>query len=179
VRNSKAALAAVVAVCFSFAGCNAYSTAQKAHDIVAAVVAVAQADLPSLTQTGVFSASESATVTNYLNLAINLNAQYQICINAAETATFSKKGKFLACLQTFAQGLSDPKELAQLRVMSPKAQQEAQLWIAAANTAISSVVAALGGQAAPAPQVSKAVTSGEWRVASEQFNRRVAAATGL
>lgn len=179
MKVKKAALAAVVAVCMVIGGCNAYQTAQKAHDIVAAVIAVAQADLPSLTQTGVFSASEQAAVTNYLNLAVNLNGQYQTCINTAETAAFSKKGKFLACLQTFAQGLSDPKELAQLRVMSPKAEQEAQLWITAASTAISSVVAALGGQTAPAPQVSKAVTSDEWRVASRQFNRRVASASGL
>lgn len=170
MRNKKAALAAMVAVCFGFAGCNAYQTAQKAHDIVAAVVSVAQADLPSLTATGVFSASESTAVTGYLNLATNLNGQYQTCIANAQNTTFNKKAKFLACLQVFAQGLSDPKELAQLRVMSPKAQQQVQLWITAASIGVSSVIAALGGQAEAVPQIAIERPS---RGAQSAFNARV------
>lgn len=179
MKVKRVALAAVVAVCFGIAGCNAYQTAEKAHDIVGAVVAVAQADLPSLTETGVFTASDSAAVTGYLNLVVNLNGQYATCLSNANDTMLNKKGKFLGCLNAFAAGLSDPKELAQLRVMSPKAQQQVQLWITAASVGVSSVVAALGGQAIPAPQVSKAVTSDEWRVASERFNRRVQAVAGL
>lgn len=155
MKTRKAALAAVVAVCFAFAGCNAYQTAEKAHDIVAAVVAVAQADLPSLTQTGIFSASESAAVTGYLNLATNLNGQYATCLSNANNSTLNKKSKFLGCLNTFAAGLSDPKELASLRIMNPKAQQQVQLWITAASVGVSSVIAALGGQAPASPQVAQ------------------------
>lgn len=155
MKTRKAALAAVVAVCFVFAGCNAYQKAEKAHDIVAAVVAVAKADLPSLTQTGVFSASESAAVTGYLNLATNLNGQYATCLSNANNSTLNKKSKFLGCLNTFAAGLSDPKELASLRIMNPKAQQQMQLWITAASIGVSSVIAALGGQAVPSPTVSE------------------------
>ena len=176
MRIRRAALAAVVAVCFSIAGCNAFQTAQKAHDIVGAVVAVAQADLPSLQATGVFNATEAATVTNYLNLTVTLNGQYQTCITSANSATLGKKGKFVTCLDTFAQGLSDPKELAQLRVMRPGAQQQVQLWITAASIGVSSVVAALGGSPVASPQVS------EYRPASGAqlaFNRRVEAAAGL
>lgn len=179
MKSRRAALTAVAAVCFCFVGCNAYQTAQKAHDIVAAVVAVAQADLPSLTQTGVFSASESAGVTGYLNLAVNLNGQYETCIANANNTTLGKKGKFLACLQTFAVGLSDPKELAQLRVMNPKAQQQVQLWITAASVGVSSVVAALGGQAEPAPQVAQITATSEWRLASEAFQHRARAVAGI
>lgn len=160
MKTRKAALAAVVLVCFSVAGCNAYSTAQKAHEIVAAVVAVAQADLPSLQATGVFSSTEAAAVTGYLNLATNLNGQYQTCINNANNTMLGKTGKFVACLQTFGAGLADPKELAGLRVMNPKAQQQVQLWITAASIGVSSVVAALGGQAQPAPQVAEAQPDG-------------------
>lgn len=181
MRARKAALAAVVAVCFSFAGCNAYQTAQKAHDIVAAVVAVAQADLPSLTQTGVFSASESAAVTGYLNLATNLNGQYETCITNANNTTLNKKSKFVACLDTFAAGLSDPKELASLRIMNPKAQQQVQLWITAASVGVSSVIAALGGQAPAAPQVAenRKMENGNWKTAQIAFDRRVAAIAGI
>lgn len=173
-------LATCLVACLGFAGCNAYQTAEKAHEIVAAVVALAQADLPSLTQTGVFSASESAAVTNYLNVATNLNGQYAACLSSANSGLLNKKGKFLACLNTFAQGLSDPKVLAGLRVMSPKAQQHVQLWITAASVGVSSVIAALGGQTLATPQVAKnAATGDEWRVATTAFNRRVEGIAGL
>ncbi len=168
--------------CIAFAGCNAYQTAEKAHDIVAAVVAVAQADLPSLTQTGVFTASDSVAVTNYLNLVVNLNGQYATCLSNANDTMLNKTGKFLACLNTFAQGLSDPKELATLRVMNPKAQQQVQLWITAASVGVSSVVAALGGQATPAPQVASVTDRiGALQTCGRQvaFNRRVAVLAGL
>lgn len=160
MKGRKAALAAVVLVCFSVAGCNAYSTAQKAHDIVGAVVAVAQADLPSLQATGVFTSTEAATVGGYLTLTTNLNGQYETCITNANAAMLGKTGKFLGCLNTFATGLADPKELAGLRVMNPKAQQQVQLWITAASIGVSSVVAALGGQSQSAPQVAEAQPDG-------------------
>jgi hypothetical protein len=156
MKIRKAAMAAVVVVCFGLGACNAYQTAQRAHDVVAAVIAVAQADLPSLQATGVFSAAEGATVTNYLNVATNLNGQYATCLANANNTTLNKQSKFLSCLSTFAAGLADPQELALLRVMNPKAQQQVQLWITAASVGVSSVIAALGGQAAPTPQVAEA-----------------------
>ncbi|HTU32373.1 MAG TPA: hypothetical protein VMF66_01065 [Candidatus Acidoferrum sp.] len=182
MKVRKAALAAVVAVCFSIAGCNAYQTAQRAHDVVAAVVAVAQADLPSLEQTGIFSSADGAAVTSYLNLATNLDGQYQTCINTANSGTsLTKKGKFLGCLDTFATGLSNPQELAQLRVMSPKAQQEVQLWVTAASVGVSSVIAALGGQPIPTSSLSEVLPSPAPSIMAAQlaFNRRVEAAAGL
>lgn len=179
MKLRKSALAAAVVVCFSAAGCNAYQTAQKAHDIVAAVVAVAQADLPSLTATGVFSASEEAAVTNYLNLATNLNGQYQTCITNGNQAMLGKAGKFLVCLNAFAAGMNDPKELAQLQLMNPKAQQQVQLWITAASVGISSVIAALGGQAQPLAQVARIRPAGLRPGEQAALNRRVAAAAGL
>ncbi|MGH9734666.1 MAG: hypothetical protein ACRD8A_08770 [Candidatus Acidiferrales bacterium] len=172
----KAALAAVMAVCFGFAGCSAYQAAQRAHDVVAAVVAVAQADLPSLQAAGVFSTSDATAVGNYLSLTTMLDGQYQTCINTANSATLNKKGKFVTCLDTFAQGLSDPKELAQLRVMRPGAQQQVQLWITAASIGVSSVIAALGGQAVASPQVSELRPSSGVQLA---FDRRVEAVAGL
>lgn len=159
MRFTKAAIAAVVLVCFGLGACNAYQTAQRAQSVVAAVIAVAQADLPSLQATGVFSSSEGQAVTNYLTLATNLNGQYATCLSNANNTTLNKKTKFLACLSTFAAGLDDPKELAALRIMSPKAQQQVQLWVTAASVGVNSVIAALGGQAAPAPQVAEIPTS--------------------
>lgn len=173
---TRLAMLVPVAMLVLIAGCNAFQTAEKAHDIVGAVVAVAQADLPSLQATGVFNATEAAAVTNYLNLTVTLNGQYQTCITSANSATLGKKGKLVTCLDTFAQGLSDPKELAQLRVMRPGAQQQVQLWITAASIGVSSVVAALGGQAVPAPTVSQERPAVGAQVA---FNGRVEAVAGL
>lgn len=167
-------LTIVATLAIGLTGCNAYQTAQRAHDIVGAVVAVAQADLPSLKATGVFNTSEGQAVSGYLTVATNLNGQYETCITNAQNTTSAKliggSSKFLACLSTFAGGLSDPKELAALRVMSPKAQQQAQLWVTAASIGISSVIAALGGQAAPEPQVIAVPIQGPQL---EAFARRV------
>jgi hypothetical protein len=176
---TRTAMLVPVAMLVLIAGCNAYQTAQKAHDIVAAVMAVAQADLPSLQQTGVFSASEDAAVANYLNLTVTLNGQYQTCITSANSATLNKKGKFLTCLDTFAQGLSDPKELAALRIMRPKAQQQVQLWITAASVGVSSVIAALGGSPVASPQVSQlsgtqAIKAMGVQLRQQELNRRIA-----
>lgn len=148
-------LAVLLPVVLMLGACNAYQTAQRAHDVVAAVIAVAQADLPSLQATGVFSASEGQAVTGYLTLATNLDGQYATCLSNANNTMLNKKSKFLGCLSTFAAGLADPKELASLRIMNPKAQQQVQLWITAASVGVSSVIAALGGQAAPSPQVAE------------------------
>ena len=154
MKLKTAALAALLGVCLVFTGCNAYQVAQRAHDIVAGITAVAQADLPSLEATGVFSQQEGVAISNYLALATNLNAQYETCITTANTVTIKRSGKFLACLTTFSAGLNDPKELAGFRVMNPKAQQEIQLWLTASTVAINSVIAALGGAPQTVPQVA-------------------------
>lgn len=157
--NKSTLSVAMLIFCVALTGCNAYATAQRAHDIVGAVVAIAQADLPSLESTGVFSASEAQAVSGYLTLATNLNGQYETCVNNAQNTMLKTSGKFLACLSTFAGGLNDQKELAALRVMSPKAQEQMQLWITAASVGVSSVIAALGGQAPAAPQVAQVGSS--------------------
>lgn len=185
MKFRKAALAAMVGVCFMLGACNAYQTAARAHDVVAAVIAVAQADLPSLQATGVFSPVEGGTVTNYLNVATNLNGQYATCLANANNTMLNKTSKFLGCLSTFAAGLANPQELALLHVMSPKAQQQVQLWVTAASVGVSSVIAALGGQAAPAPQVAELQTTKAELDAfahSPEFQREMrarAAAAGL
>jgi predicted small secreted protein len=119
VKAKKAALAAVVAMCFSVAGCNAYQTAQKAHDIVEAVVAVAQADLPNLAATGVFTSTEQAAVTNYLSPAVNLNGQLSDLHQQREPSHAGKDGEVSGIVGHVRGGMSDLKELAQLRVMNP------------------------------------------------------------
>lgn len=170
------ALCVLVFAALCTAACNAYQTAERAHDVVAAVIAVGQADLPSLQATGIFSTSEQATVSNYLTLAANLNGQYATCLSNANNTTLNKKTKFLSCLSTFAAGLANPRELALLRVMSPKAQQQVQLWVTAASVGVSSVIAALGGQAAAPPQVAS-VQPAETEL--KAFEGRIAVAAGL
>ena len=148
----KTILAAVAAVSLCFSGCNALATAQKAHDIIGAVLTVATNDIQPLESAGVLTQDEATIASSYVALGVNLNAQYGTCI----AASGNNKAKLVACVNAFGAGLQNPSELAQLRVLSPKAQAQVQLWASAAIIALNSVVAALQPQSAPlaAPQIA-------------------------
>lgn len=135
-------------------GCSGFQKAQAAYNVVAGIVGVAQADMPALQAAGVVSPAEAAAISGYLQLAFNLNEQYQSCIVNAQNTTLKTAGKFVDCLAVFSAGLSDPAELAGLRVMNPKAQMKAQLYVVAIQTGINAAVAALGGQQTQAPVIS-------------------------
>lgn len=152
---------AILLVSFSLAGCSGFQKAQAVYNVINGIVAVAEADLPSLQATGVFSATEGSVADGYLQIVRSLNGQYGSCITNAQNTKLATNGKFLACLNIFSAGLADPKELAALRVMNPKAQKQTQLWITAFQLGVNSVVAAMGGQQSPAPVVAASPTTAE------------------
>lgn len=160
MRNRIIALFCALSV-FSMAGCTGYQKAQSAYNVIENIVTVATADLPSLQATGLFSPQEAAVVGSYLQLTGNLNNQYEACITNAQNAMLKTAGKFVACLNVFSTGLADPKELAALRVLSPKAQKQVQLYVTAFQVGINAAVAALGGLQAQAPVVTAAPTVAE------------------
>lgn len=164
---------AVTVLCVvGLAGCSAYQKAQTAYNIIESIVSVAEADLPSLQATGLFSASEGAVVGEYLQLVGNLNDQYRSCITNAQNTMLKNSGKFVACLNVFSVGLADPKELAALRVLSPKAQKQVQLYVTAVQIGVNAAVAALGGQQAQAPVVTAAPTTAELHSFAEHVGVR-------
>lgn len=146
---------------FGMAGCSSYQKAQSAYTVIESIVGVATADLPSLQATGLFSAQEAAVAGGYLQLVGNLNTQYEACITNAQNAMLKTAGKFVACLNVFSTGLADPKEMAALRILSPKAQKQVQLYVTAFQVGLNAAVAALGGQQAQAPVVTTAPTTAE------------------
>lgn len=152
---------AVLFVSFALAGCSGFQKAQAVYNVINSIVAVAEADLPSLQATGVFSASDGAVADGYLQIVRNLNGQYGSCITNAQNTMLKTNGKFLACLNIFSAGLADPKELAALRVMNAKAQKQTQLWITAFQLGVNSVIAVFGGQQEPAPVVAASPTTAE------------------
>lgn len=130
----------------SLSGCSNYTKAQKAYNVVEAIISVVEADLPSLQAAGVFSPAEATVVGGYANLAGHLADQYESCITNAQNTMIATSGKFLDCLNVFSAGLADPKELASLRVLNPKAQKQVQLWVTAVQVGINATIAVLGGQ---------------------------------
>ena len=167
--------ALLLLISFGTAGCTGYQKAQTAYNVVEGIFAVAQADLPSLQAAGVFSPQEATVINAYVSLGQTLTGQYESCITNAQNTMLKTSGKFLSCLTIFSSGLVDPKELAALRVLNPKAQHNVQLWITAAQIGINSVIAALGGQQSAPVAIAPAPTSAELRV----FEQRVRFAAGL
>lgn len=141
------AVSAVILLASISAGCNAQATAQKAHDVIAGIVSVASSDIPLLQQDGVMSASESSIASGYVSLISTLNGEYETCL----AASGNSKSKLSACVSAFASGLASPSELAQLRILNPKAQQKVAMWATAASIALNSVAVAIGGQSVAAP----------------------------
>jgi len=134
--------------------CNAYQTAETAYHVIDAIAGVVEADLPSLQAAGPFSPQEGQVISGYLSLVKRLNDQYGSCVANVQSAMLSTKGKYLACANVFSAGLLDPNELAQLRVISPRAQQKVQLWVTAFQIGLNTTITALGGKTEPPPVVS-------------------------
>lgn len=139
---------AVVSV-FSMAGCSGYQKAQAVYNVIESIVNVAQADLPALQAAGVFSPGEAPIIGGYVQLVGTLNGQYGACITNAQNSTLATSGKFVGCLNVFSAGLADPKELASLRLLNPRAQSKVQLWAAALQIGLNVGLSNFG---APQPQ---------------------------
>jgi hypothetical protein len=165
---------ATLALALACAGCNASDAAQRAQSVVAAVLQIAQAEEPALPP------SDAAIVTPWVTLGVTLDGQLETCL-ATATTNGSKKSAFLACFNTFSQGLLSPAELAQLRVLSPASQKTAQLWITAISVGINVAVPLLGGtaQAPPAvssiPPTSRELASFAARLGADAYTARLLA----
>lgn len=134
----KLLLVAVLPLVLLLPGCNAQANAQKADQIISAVLQTAKVETPAIPP------ADQAAYTNFVNLGFAFEAQLKSCINA-------KGAKFTSCFNGFAQGLLSPAELAQLRVLSPATQAKVQLYVTAVVAAVNVIVAATAPQIAAAP----------------------------
>lgn len=134
----------IFALCMVFAGCNAQATAQKAQQIISAVLQTAQAEEPAV------PAQDQATFTNFVNLGLTLNGQLGTCIGNVG-GLMGKGAKFESCFNTFAQGLFSSSELDQLRVLSPASAAKVQLYATAIIAGVNVVVSFASPSVATAP----------------------------
>lgn len=143
------------------AGCNPTTTAQDFANVITGILNIAKAEIPALPP------ADGAIVSQWTTLGTTLDGQLRSCVTAA-TAAGGKKSAFLACFNTFTQGLLSTTELAQLRVISSASQSKVQLWVTAVSLGVNAALTAFGGAAQPAPQVSAEQPT---RAALEAFAR--------
>lgn len=144
----KAFLGFFLAVTLVFAqGCNGLQEAQRVENVLAGLITLAQSEV------SVVPPQDKAIFQNYIALAGTLDGQLKACISGVSGVTGQSK-KFLACFNAFATGLTSPAELAQLRLLSPSAQNRVQLYVTAVITGVNVALSYFGGSAATPPTVS-------------------------
>ena len=152
-------------------GCssNSLANAQKASNVIGAIIAVAQAETPAI------PAQDQAAYTGWVTLLSTFQSQLNTCISAASTS--GGKTAFLGCFNAFASGLNSPAELAQLRILSASTQGKVQLYVVAIITGVNVALQFFGGTPATTPTVGAAPTAAELH--QLQRNPRIQLAMGL
>jgi len=152
-------------------GCSttALGKAQTASNVIAAIFTIAQDEV------GAIPVQDQAIYSGFVTLGLTLNSQLNTCIGAAGSQT--GKAAFLACFNTFVQGLNSPTELAQLRLLSGKTQGTVQKYLVAVITGVNVAFSFFGGTPATAPTVGTAPTAAELH--ELQRNPRIQLAMGL
>ena len=161
--------AILLSFCIVLLGCS-FATAQTTVNIIGSVIAIAQADLPSLEATGIIPLPDQLAVNAILALASALDKQAATCITQDQAAG-NLKSAFAACFETFASSFASSSELAALHILSPSAQKQTQIWVAAIQTALFSVIVAFGGTVPLAAASNNVITSPEYKA----FEARVKA----
>jgi len=148
------ALAVILSVALAVSGCNGVEQATRVENVVNGLIALAQAEV------SVVPPQDRAAFAHYVALAQSLDAQLDTCIKGV-SGVMGKGGKFLACFNAFAVGLTNPAELAQLRLMSPGAQHRVQLYATAIITGVNVAVAYFGGVKVSPPPITQAPTAAD------------------
>lgn len=148
----------------SLIGCSALQKAQTAANVIGAILAVAQAEVPAVPP------ADQAGYSGFVTLGQSLDSQLQACIVAANTGV-TKSGKFLACFNGFAAGLGSPAEQAQLRLLSASTRAKVQLYLVGVIAGVNVAVQSFGGTKLQAPAVGPAPAAAEIRELRTQVER--------
>jgi hypothetical protein len=144
-------LAIPVLLAFALCGCSAFNDTLNGLNVVGQIVAVAQADLPALQAAGTFSAADETAAQNWLSGVASIQAQAVSCVNTIGSK--GAKSAFAGCVTAIGTGLLSPTEMAQLRILSPKAQKQVTIWVTAVVLATNAVAAIVNA----APTVTPAI----------------------
>jgi hypothetical protein len=148
LRDSAVAITLCLSMIPFTAGCNAtdYQKAKNATAIINAIFVLAKTDLPALETTGIIPLPVQPIVSAFLDLGIASVASTNTCLDASQ-ATPNNASVFLACYMAFSAQIKNSPELAALKILSPTAMAQVEIWITALDTAVTSIVLALGGTA--------------------------------
>lgn len=149
-------IAVAILAVVSLAGCSALEKAQTAANVIGAILAVAQAEIPAVPP------ADQAGYSGFVTLGQALDSQLQACIVAAN-AGVTKSGKFLACFNGFAAGLASPAEQAQLRLLNDKTRAKVQLYLVGVIAGVNVAVQSFGGTKLQAPVIGPAPASADLR----------------
>lgn len=157
-------VAVAVLVAFSMVACSPLEKAQTAANVIAGVLAIAQAEAPSV------PAADQPIYNGFVTLGLSLESQLQSCIVSANSG-MTKGGKFLACFNGFAAGLASPAEQAQLRLLSSGVGKKVQLYLVGIVAGVNVAVLQFGGNKVQAPAVAPAPSAAEIRELRTQVER--------
>lgn len=128
-------------------GCNGLQEAQRVENVLSGLITLAQSETVTIPK------QDQPAYDNYVALATTLDSQLKGCIVQVSGVASTNK-KFLACFNSFAVGLTDPKELALLRVLSPKTQSRIQLYVNALIIGANVAFNYFGGSSATPPTIT-------------------------
>jgi hypothetical protein len=147
--NGAAIVLCVLGAMFGMTGCNPSADVNSALTVANQVVSIAQADIPALQADGTLTAADSTALTNWLAGASQLITQGQTCT----TASGGKSAVIVACVNAIGTGLLSPAEMADLRLISPKAQKQVTLYVTAVILAVDGAAAIVKAATTPVPAV--------------------------
>jgi hypothetical protein len=121
-----------------------YGACEKAAADIGTGIGSGMMTINGLRTSGLITSQEEISVLGFMKFANDANGAFASCAQQAHNAG-SKKGAFTACAQTFQTTLSNPTELALIRVTNPQAQQQVQTVVNAVTTGVATVITTLGG----------------------------------
>lgn len=154
MRKLLSLLMVPVLCAFALTGCTAAQGAQTADSVIKGILAVAQDEEAAL------PASDAAIMAPWVSLGQTLEGQLASCISGA-TSGGSKSSAFVGCFNTFASGLLNPTELAQLRIMTAKSQSHVQLVVTTIAIAVNGAFTAYNAATQTAPVITAAPSTAE------------------
>ena len=152
----KVGILAVAVLALGLGGCKQQPAVVSALNVVQQVISLAEADLPALQAAGTLSAADVTAATNWLGVANTLVTQGQACV--AGLGASGKAAALASCVNTIGTGLLSPAEIAQLRIISPKAQHSVAIYVTAVVLGVNAVATIVSATQTATPPVGSATS---------------------
>lgn len=150
-------------------GCDKTASVQAALTVAGQVVTLAQADLPALVAAGTLTAADATAAGNWLSGASTFISQGNACVGSSGGTL----AKIQACVNTIGTGLLSPAEMADLRIISPKAEQKVALYVTAVILAVNGAATIVNAVQTTAPAVGNTPIVAPSAQELDQFKARL------